>query len=56
MKNSHYTTPRTMEDCQFAHNADPIELPPTKMDGIEKTVCWICAIVLVATVIIVRLT
>jgi hypothetical protein len=25
MKNSHFQAPRTMEDCQFAFNADPIE-------------------------------
>lgn len=27
MKPSHFTTPRAMEDCQFAANADPFEKP-----------------------------
>lgn len=27
MKPSHFTTPRTQADCQFATNADPIEKP-----------------------------
>lgn len=25
MKSSHFTTPRTLAECQFALNADPIE-------------------------------
>lgn len=25
MKQSHITTPRTLAECPFAHNADPIE-------------------------------
>jgi hypothetical protein len=25
MKQSHYTTPRTLNECQFSFNSDPIE-------------------------------
>ncbi|MNS92909.1 hypothetical protein D3C72_1270570 [compost metagenome] len=53
MKNSHYTTPRTMADCQFAHNADPIELPPQHMDFLDKFVVWACVIALLATLAII---
>jgi len=35
VKASHYTTPRTLEDCQFALNADPIE-PYEQQDGMSK--------------------
>ncbi len=55
MKPSHFTTPRAMEDCQFATNADPFEKPA------PHSVAWagrlfvaagiaaaVCAIVIVA--------
>jgi len=32
MKNSHFVTPRTMEDCQFDFDADPIEVYVSNKD------------------------
>lgn len=44
MKQSHTTTPRTLEDCHFAHNANPIEMPPEKMDALEYFVVLACVV------------
>lgn len=54
MKNSHFTTPRKLEDCQFAHNADPIERPSDEpMDWRDKMVCWVGASCILAVLFII---
>jgi hypothetical protein len=44
MKTSHYTTPRSLEACQFAHDADPIEYAPRGIDYQDKIVIVACFI------------
>ena len=34
MKHSHFQTPRTLDECQFSHAADPIERPIDRDDRI----------------------
>ncbi len=53
MKNSHFTTPRTMHEGQWAYNADPIERYETpRMDWQDKLVLWACAAAAVAVTVI----
>lgn len=46
VRDSHYRTPRTLGDCRFVINADPIEryTAPTSYSG----VWWFCIAVLAA--------
>ena len=54
MKSSHFTTPRTLEDCQFALNADPIERYEHEgMDWQDIVVMVGCLAAAVALIIIV---
>lgn len=54
MKPSHFITPRTLADCLFAHNADPIERPTTtRMDWQDKLVCWASAACILAVLAII---
>lgn len=48
MKTSHYTTPRSLEACQFNHDADPMDFAPRGMDSQDKIVLWGCAIAVIA--------
>jgi hypothetical protein len=47
MKTSHYTTPRSLEACQFAHDADPMDYAPRGIDYQDRIVFWGCAIAVV---------
>jgi hypothetical protein len=53
MKSSHFTTPRTMNDGQWAYNADPIERFEThRIDWQDKLVLWACIAAAVAVIVI----
>ena len=43
MKQSHITTPRTLDACEFRADADPIERP---LDHEDRIVLSVCAAVL----------
>jgi hypothetical protein len=53
MKKSHYTTPRSLEACQFAHDADPIDYGQRGIDYQDKIVLWGCAIVVFIAVVLI---
>ena len=40
MKTSHYTTPRSLDQCQFAHDADPIDYAVRGVHPKDKIVLW----------------
>jgi len=44
MKTSHYTTPRSLDQCQFAHDADPMDFAPRGFDYQDRIVLWGCVI------------
>jgi hypothetical protein len=54
MKPSHTITPRSMEECCFSHNADPIEYGQRGMDSQDKAVILTCIFAVIALVLIVR--
>jgi hypothetical protein len=58
MKTSHFTTPRTMGECQFALNADPIERTGgvSRMDPADKLILWASALALIALAVILAAT
>jgi hypothetical protein len=52
MKTSHYITPRSLDACQFAHNADPMEYAPRGFDPADKIVLTACAIAAIALAVV----
>lgn len=52
MKPSHERTPRSIEECCFAMNADPIEYGEKPMHKHDKIVITACAIAVVCLAII----
>lgn len=53
MKPSHLTTPRSMEECVFMLDADPIEIhAKQKFDWQDKVVMWGAALSAIALVLI----
>lgn len=52
LKPSHFTTPRTLRECNFDENADPIERPDN--DGRLGSVVWAACLIVaaVATIIV----
>ena len=54
MKPSHFTTPRSLAECQFALNADPIEKPEDHASWggcllvVAGVIAAVCAAVIVA--------
>lgn len=54
LKSSHFTVPRTLGECHFAANADPIERPEhRRMDWQDRVCIWAGAIALAAMLFIV---
>lgn len=53
MKPSHERTPRSMNECVFFFNSDPIErFEKQRYDWQDKVVMWGCAVCAVAFVVI----
>lgn len=52
MKPSHITTPRTLAECQFAHNADPIERFDRGFDLQDKIAMLGCAASIIALIVL----
>lgn len=50
MKTSHYTTPRSMEQCQFAHDADPMDYGKRTMHHHDRIVLLGCVLAVVALI------
>lgn len=56
MKPSHFTVPRTLSECHFAANADPIERPDSRrMDPQDRLVVWASITALAACLALVLL-
>ncbi len=54
MKPSHFTIPRTLAECHFALNADPIEVPENRgFDRDDRIVMWGCAFAAVSLLVMV---
>lgn len=53
MKPSHYTTPRTLSECVFLYDADPIDAPEKRpFDKQDKVVMWGCFVAAVALMVV----
>lgn len=53
MKKSYFITPRRLDECHFASNADPIERHVRPFDAQGRVIKWAVAITVVASLLVV---
>lgn len=53
MKPSYFQTPRRLDECHFASNADPIERHVRPFDAQDRIVMWAVVITAVASLLVV---